>query len=91
VRFMKLSLADEDNPVITHHEAESLDALLDAEAAEYRQDDQLSPCYGFRTAECVTRDHNSVQWTPGDGGRYTIAIYAPDTPEGKEEIQSWID
>jgi hypothetical protein len=89
--FLKLDLADEDNPVQTTVQAETLDALLDAEAGEYRQDDRLSPCHGYRTAECVSHDHNSVQWTPGDGGQYTIAVYAPDTPEGREEIQSWLD
>ena len=90
-QFLKLDLADCDNPAQTTVEAKSLDALLDAEAAEYRQDDQMSPCHGFRTAECVSRDHNSVQWAPGDGGQYTIAVYAPDTPEGREELASWVD
>lgn len=91
MRFLKLDLGDEDNPVRTTVEAESLDALLDTEAASYREDDRLEPCHGFRTAECVRRDDNSVQWEPGDGGSYTIAVYAPDTPEGREEIASWDD
>lgn len=91
VRFLKLDLCDEDDKVQTIVEAESMDALLDAEAAEYREDDRLSPCYGLRTAECVSRDNNSIQWSPGDGGQYTIAVYAPDTPEGREEIQSWLE
>ena len=74
-----------------------MEALLAAQVAEYREDDRLSPCHGFRTAECVSQtsrinphDHNSVQWAPGDGGQYTIAIYAADTPEGREEIGSWL-
>jgi hypothetical protein len=91
MRFLKLDLCDEENPVQTTVEAESLDALLDAEAARYREDDRLEPCHGFRTAECIRRDDNSVQWEPGDGGAYTIAVYAPDTPEGREEIASWLD
>lgn len=91
MRFVKLDLADEDNPVQTVIEAKSLDALLDAEAAEYREDDRLSPCCGLRTAECVSRDDDSIQWAPGDGGQYTIAVYAPDTPEGREEIQSFCE
>jgi hypothetical protein len=89
--FLKLDLGDEDNPIRTTHEAESLPALLDAEAEKYRKDDRLSPCHGMRTAECVSVDDNSVQWSPGDGGSYTIAVYAPDTPAGAEELDSWLE
>ena len=89
-KFLKLDFGDSDNLVQTTLEAESLDALLDAEAEQYRKDDRLSPCGGFRTAECVSRDEDSIQWEPGDGGQYTIARYAPDTPEGREEIESWL-
>jgi len=91
VEFIKLDLSDVDEPVWSVHEAESLDALLDAEAEKYRQDDRLSPCYGYRTAECVSRDHNSIQWNPGNGGGYTIAAYAPNTPEDSEELTlNWL-
>tara|TARA_R110000868_G_scaffold47769_8_gene156250 strand:+ start:605 stop:883 length:279 start_codon:yes stop_codon:yes gene_type:complete len=86
--FLKLDLCDEDDPITTQVQAESLDALLDAEAEQYRADDRLSPCHGHRTAECVSRDDNSIQWAPGDGGQYTIAIYAQDTLEGRQEIDS---
>ena len=27
MRFLKLNLANEDNPIVTHHEAESLESL----------------------------------------------------------------
>lgn len=80
--FLKLDLADEDNKTTTTVQAESMDALLDAEVKEYQDDDRLDPCHGFRRAECVFRDHNSIQWEPGDGGQYTIAVYAEDTEVG---------
>ncbi len=88
--FLKADLADEDNPVTSTIQAESLEALLEAEVREFEQDDRLSPVYGLQTAECLSHDENSVQWAPGDGGQYTIAVYAEDTPEGREEINSWV-
>ena len=91
MRFLKLDLADEDNPVQTTVEAESLEALLEAEVADYREDDRLEPCYGYKTAECVSHNDDSIQWAPGDGASYTIAVYAPDTPEGRQEIASWLE
>ena len=90
LKFLKVDIGDEDNPVRTVVEAENMDALLDAEAAQYRTDDRLEPCSGEEIAECVSRDENSVQWEPGDGGAYTIARYCPDTPAGREDQELWL-
>jgi len=91
MRFLKLDRCDEDEPIQSVVEAESLDALLDAEAESYRNDDRLEPCYGLMREECVSKGVDSIQWSPGDGGEYTIAVYAPCTPEGSAELFSWIE
>ena len=89
--FLKLDMTDEDEPKLTTVQAENLEALLEAETAEYQKDDSLDPCFGLSRAECLSHDNDSIRWAPGDGGQYTIVVYAPDTPEGREEINSWLD
>lgn len=88
--FVKLNLADEDNPVQTIHQAESMAALLVEEVQKCRRDSNLEGCFGSGSGNLFA-DGDSLQWEPGDGGQYTIARYAPDTPEGREEIASWLD
>jgi hypothetical protein len=86
MRFLKLELLDEDEPVVTTVEEENLHCLLQAELKEYRDDDRLEPCYGVPKTLHV--DEDSVQWTPGNGGQYTVARYFLDSPAGREELEA---
>ena len=77
MRIEKIDRADEDEPITTIVEAESLEALGRTETAALLVDDRFCPCYGYpKEFEAkIENDHMSIEWSPGDGGAYTIAEY----------------
>lgn len=91
MRFLKLDLADEDDAKTTTIEATDLPTLIQSEHRKYLDDDRLSPCHGTTVAEALGHDDDSIQWSPGDGGQYTIAVYAPDTEDGRKTIEEWLE
>lgn len=89
-RFLKLDMTDDDNFFVKKVEAATVEQVIDEAYGEILADDRLCPCYGFKLEECITKDHNSVQWAPGDGSRSTVILVVPDTPEGLAEVQAWL-
>jgi hypothetical protein len=83
--FEKAFRADVNaEPTITVVEAESLEALKEAEINAFMQDDRFEPCHGCQKEFIVRYGHGSmdfggmwIEWCPGDGGEYTIAEYRP--------------
>jgi len=68
---------DEDGTTTTIIEAESLEALGRAETAVFLVDDRFCPCYGYSQEfeTHIKNDQMSIEWSPGDGGVYTVAEY----------------
>ena len=70
-------LVEDEDPIVTIVEAESMASLLQAETKAYRDDDRLSPCHGHEMEfiSDVSPDEGTLSFAPGDGGEYTIAEY----------------
>jgi hypothetical protein len=84
--FLKLDLLDaEDEPIITKIEDANIHMLLINERHAHKDDDRLSPCHGY--PKKVEISDNTIQWIPGDGGSYTVAMYFEDTPGGRNRLQ----
>jgi len=77
MRVEKTDRADEENPVTTTIEAESLEALGEAEVASFQNDDRFEPCWGYDKEFKVRISEKEmwIVWSPGDGCDYTIAEY----------------
>lgn len=88
--FLKLDMTDDDNFFVKKVKAVIAEQIIDEAYREILADDRLCPCHGFEPEECVIKDHNSVQWAPGDGSRSTVILVVPDTPEGLAEVQAWL-
>lgn len=89
-KFLKLDLIEDDElPIVTEHEAETMKALIKEEYASLLDDDRLSPCFGTTIEEALSHDEDSIQWSPGDGGGYTIVRFFPTTPEGQKALEEY--
>lgn len=83
--FLKLDLLDEDQAIITKVEGANIHMLLINERKLLKDDDRLEPCHGHRKK--IEISGNTIQWIPGDGGSYTVAMYFDDTQGGRNRLQ----
>lgn len=90
--FLKLDLRDLEDIRVTVIKAESQPKLLKKELRELYDDDELSPCFTMDSiAECLHADHDSITYSPGDGGSYTIAVYGPRNAETVKNFLDYVD
>ena len=77
MKIKKTNLADEDNTVVTHHTAESLEQFIAQEVESCMANGDLEPCYGYPKTITPQIEGNRawIVWAPGDGCDYTIAEY----------------
>jgi len=77
MQIKKTDWADDEKTITTIVEAESLEALGQAELKSFTNDDRFEPCYGYEKEFRVQIENDQmwIVWSPGDGCDYTVMEY----------------